>query len=273
MLEDQGPLGDDFNAAGSGSRHQKRSRVLLSCAPCRMSKLKCDRDVPCRNCLKKGRVDLCTYVPRPQRPEKQANGMAARLRRLEGMLREMIADDGSAAMSSFGEARNADTAARITLEQKLAAEGITLATAEEEASAAGVAAGAGGGGGAVSGLGSSLSPENLSRLDTGRVVMGQRSTTYVGATHFMAMLDDIEDLKSYFEDTQDALSETTPDEPVEEDSPASVMLGTRRVRSKLDLLAVMPSRSVVDRLIVCYFGSNTPSLRKCAQTPTHPACL
>jgi len=37
-----------LDGSGNGPEaHQKRTRVLLSCAPCRASKLKCDRATPC----------------------------------------------------------------------------------------------------------------------------------------------------------------------------------------------------------------------------------
>ena len=112
----------------------KRIRVLLSCAPCRASKLKCDRAEPCGQCLKKGRIDGCVYAPKPQKP-KPAKSMAARLKRLEGMVRGMM--DGEIPKDDGSDGRD------------------------------------------------SLSQQ------TGKVVLGGRSATYVGATHFMAMLDDV----------------------------------------------------------------------------------
>ena len=70
--------------------------MLLSCASCRASKLKCDRAQPCGQCVKKGRPDGCAYAPRPEK--KQPKSMVARLKRLEGMVRGMIdrEEDGSA---------------------------------------------------------------------------------------------------------------------------------------------------------------------------------
>jgi hypothetical protein len=58
----------------------KRTRVLLSCAPCRISKLKCDRQQPCSQCLKKGRADACAYAPKPQKPVPAPRSMTARLK-------------------------------------------------------------------------------------------------------------------------------------------------------------------------------------------------
>ncbi len=112
----------------------KRIRVLLSCAPCRLSKLKCDRAEPCGQCLKKGRIDGCLYAPKPQKA-KPAKSMAARLKRLEGMVRGMM--DGEIPKDDGPEAKD------------------------------------------------------FPSQQPGKVVLGGGSATYVGATHFMAMLDDV----------------------------------------------------------------------------------
>ena len=121
--------------AGPHSHTQRGVRVLLSCAPCRGSKLKCDRAQPCSQCAKKGRGDLCAYAPRPARRKKPvAEDMSARLKRLEGMVRIMMDGDEAA-----GKLR-----------------------AQQEAP-----------------------------LVRGHVVRGDKATTYVGATHCMAMLGDV----------------------------------------------------------------------------------
>jgi hypothetical protein len=120
--------------------HVKRTRILLSCAPCRTSKLRCDRGQPCSMCVKKERTDGCLYAPRPEKA-RPAKSMAARLKRLEGMVRGMMPGEGSG-----------------------------------------------------SGLpGGQLKPESGEfALGRGQVVVnGRKTTTYVGATHFMAMLDDV----------------------------------------------------------------------------------
>jgi hypothetical protein len=80
-------------------------------------------------CVKKGRVDLCQYAPKPVKV-KPAKSMAARLKRLEGMVRGML--DSEAEMGP----KAVDTS-------------------------------------------------------TAHVVQREGGTTYVGATHFMAMLDDV----------------------------------------------------------------------------------
>ena len=123
---------------------QKRSRILLSCAPCRTSKLKCDRGGPCGQCQKKGREDLCQYVPKPEK-RRPAKSMAARLKRLEGMVRGMMDAGGN----------------------------LTPQPGQPE-------------------LGEQKQGNGETPQFEGQVVRGQNATTsYVGATHCMAMLEDV----------------------------------------------------------------------------------
>lgn len=133
--------GNDCASQQQQQQHAKRTRVVLSCAPCRASKLKCDRSQPCTLCVKKGRPDECAYAPRREKA-RPAKSMAARLKRLEGMVREMMPGEG----------------------------------------------------GEVVGEGEQISAESGdSSQRRGQVVVasGGKTTTYVGATHFMAMLDDV----------------------------------------------------------------------------------
>ncbi|KAG5659954.1 hypothetical protein KAF25_003476 [Fusarium avenaceum] len=45
----------------SGRAQKRRPRKPLSCDPCRHSKLRCDRQLPCNTCLKRGWQDSCAY--------------------------------------------------------------------------------------------------------------------------------------------------------------------------------------------------------------------
>ena len=149
-------------------QHAKRTRVLLSCAPCRGSKLKCDRAAPCGQCIKRGRPDACAYAPRPEKPGRPAKSMAARLKRLEGMVREMIDADGNPVAAGAGAGTGTGGAQQAT-------PAFT------------------GAGGIGVGVGDAWqTPAAAAPADAGGVVVqGQKATSYVGATHFMAMLDDV----------------------------------------------------------------------------------
>ncbi|KAI7779250.1 hypothetical protein LA080_001013 [Diaporthe eres] len=214
-------------AGAAADTPPKRSRVLLSCAPCRVSKLKCDRAVPCTNCLKKSRVDLCKYAPKPvkNRPPKS---MAARLKRLEGMVREMLDEDGnvrdpSSERTAVGEDIDSDgdgEAGRFA----------------SSASGGQVIRGAGARGG---------------------------NTTYVGATHFMAMLGDIEDLKSYFdhEEVNQEMSGDSPENFTEGDSPVMLIGDRTSPRSRQEFLDLLPPKHIADRLVMRYFNAHSASQR------------
>jgi hypothetical protein len=129
----------DLSSKSAASISKKRTRILLSCAPCRNSKLKCDREQPCGQCAKKGRLDLCVYAPKPEKKRPAAKGVAARLKRLEGMVRGMMDEEGNV------KPQTQDS-------------------------------------------GDSAAPPLK-----GQVIHGDRATTYVGATHCLAMLEDVSD--------------------------------------------------------------------------------
>ncbi|KAK0727272.1 fungal-specific transcription factor domain-containing protein, partial [Lasiosphaeria miniovina] len=198
----------------------KRTRVLLSCAPCRTSKLKCDRQQPCGQCVKKVRADGCTYAPRPEK-SKPARSMAARLKRLEGMVRGMMNVDG------------------VPIPEK-----------------PWPPTGTGPDGQSPSRPRDSTCPNQAQA----QIVLG-RSTTYVGATHFMAMLDDIEDLKSYFdEEEEESLGGKRYQDVPEPSSSDTLLISSGLPTSRQELLDVLPPRQVVDRLVQRYFSAHSPSM-------------
>ncbi|KAF4426088.1 hypothetical protein FACUT_9940 [Fusarium acutatum] len=152
----------------------------------------------------------CTYAPKPER-KRPAKGMSARLKRLEGMVREMMDSEGAAPGT--------------------------------QASA-----------GAAAGLanGTATGPDVQ-----GHVVHSKKGATYVGATHCMAMLEDIEDLKDYFEQPEEAGEDQILDDEID---PTEVMLNTRAgPRNREELLSRLPERKVADRLLSRYFASMSPS--------------
>lgn len=45
----------------AGERKSRKKRVRLSCMECRKKKLSCDRNLPCRRCVRTGRSTQCSY--------------------------------------------------------------------------------------------------------------------------------------------------------------------------------------------------------------------
>ncbi|KAK1599558.1 fungal-specific transcription factor domain-containing protein [Colletotrichum navitas] len=238
---DAGPPGPTSGAAAA-----KRSRVPLSCGPCRASKLGCDRAAPCGQCLRKSRPESCVYVPKPEK-KRPPKGMAARLRQLEGMVRTMM-DDGVVPAPSCTSSSIA-TGARV-----------------EEVGVA---------------------------QPGGQLVRGERASTYVGATHFMAVLEDvshtlrsagspvvrlpplrtftfdegkgerergeqIEDIKSYLEEAE-LDDDESPGPSGELEAPDLIFSSGSAPRSREDLMRLIPDRKIVDRLVMRYFSSQNPS--------------
>ncbi|KAH6655311.1 fungal-specific transcription factor domain-containing protein, partial [Truncatella angustata] len=207
----------------------KRIRVILSCGPCRASKLKCDRQDPCSQCHKKGRPQDCRYVPRPARPQKAAKSMAARLRRLEGMVRGLLDEDGNPVTQPTGGMVGE---VRASSDKGPSGED---GTRSAQVQAQGTDAG-------------------------GQVVRGDLGVTnYVGGTHFAAILQDIGELKSYFEYPDDDEGETGGDPFEAGASPEFLLLGQSAPRNREELLSLLPEKSVIDRLMMRYFNSNIPS--------------
>jgi hypothetical protein len=130
---------------------QKRTRVLLSCKACRISKLKCDRGLPCGQCVKKAREDLCVYAPKPEK-RKPAKGMSARLKRLENMVRGMIDANGNVIEQPLSSQQQQQQQQPQPREE------------EEHPQRPRVA---------------------------GQVFQGSKAMTYVGETHVMAILEDV----------------------------------------------------------------------------------
>lgn len=67
MLRNESPVGaTSSSAVGSDNkpkrRHHRRPRPKLSCAECRQKKLSCDRQLPCRRCIRSGKPELCSFA-------------------------------------------------------------------------------------------------------------------------------------------------------------------------------------------------------------------
>ncbi|KAJ4141340.1 hypothetical protein NW768_000551 [Fusarium equiseti] len=167
------------------------------------------KEQPCSQCDKKGRASQCAYAPKPER-KRPVKGMSARLKRLEGMVREMMDSENATQTTESNPGNNSQ-----------ASNGVT-------------------------------GPEVQ-----GHVVKGNKTTTYVGATHCMAMLEDIEDLKSYFDQPEDAEDDQILADEID---PTELMLNTRAgPRNREELLSRLPDRRVADRLLSRYFASMSPS--------------
>ena len=130
----------------------RRNRIQLSCTHCRHAKLRCNRERPCSQCAKRGRAFSCTFLP-PVAPKRPAVSMQNRLKHLESLVKEAMAIQPSdVSIDPEGKSHSPLPDPAPPLQNN----------AE---------------------LGASDAP--------GRVILGLNDATYVGATHWAAMLDDV----------------------------------------------------------------------------------
>ena len=157
------------------AQHQpKRNRSQLSCTHCRQAKLKCDRNQPCSQCTKKGRGSLCTF-PAPAARRKPTVSMQNRLKHLESLVKDVMTSqtpaghptppsDESRATTVGNVNSGSSSSAKLTpdLDPSHGMQSSQEVVSQEE-------------------------PAHSS----GQVLLGENQTTYVGATHWAAILDDV----------------------------------------------------------------------------------
>ena len=81
---------------------QKRARQQLSCTACRHGKLRCNRQQPCDQCLKRSKVSSCQYLAPPERKKKRAKNTKDRVAHLERLVVQLMNQNSSASSSSPG---------------------------------------------------------------------------------------------------------------------------------------------------------------------------
>ncbi|KAE9366770.1 hypothetical protein N431DRAFT_417640 [Stipitochalara longipes BDJ] len=215
--------GAALHSSQSGSPIQKRNRAQLSCASCRHGKLKCDRQQPCSQCVRKGRATQCNFVSAGRR--KPVVSLQNRLKHLESLVKDAMTAQNPAAQGALSNSRD-----------KLIESG--------SASGAGI------------NRQSLHGQDQANRQETPRSgqVLFSKGQTYVGATHWAAILEDIEEVKIFVEESlEDA-------DRGHSSHYNSLVWNVRLPSGKADMLASLPPRLAVDCLISRYFNSTSPAL-------------
>jgi len=155
-------LGQDGVVLSSqaGSFIRKRNRTQLSCTSCRHGKLKCDRQQPCSQCVRKGRSSQFTF---PTSTLKPVVSLRNRLKHLESLVKDAMTAQNPIAQGALSNSLD-------TLN-----------------------------GSGTASIGSLHSPSNLHGQDqtnrrqtpTSGQVLLSKGQTYVGATHWAAILEDV----------------------------------------------------------------------------------
>jgi len=160
-MERINPAADDLgHGSQSGSAVQKRNRTQLSCTSCRHGKLKCDRQQPCSQCVRKGRASQCTF---PMTPRKPVVSLQNRLKHLESLVKDAMTAQNPAAQGALSNSNDTPNGNGSASSSSLH-------------------------------IPSSLHGQdqaNGQQIPASGQVLFSRGQTYVGATHWAAILEDV----------------------------------------------------------------------------------
>ncbi|KAK6346123.1 hypothetical protein TWF730_010454 [Orbilia blumenaviensis] len=225
----------------------KRNRQALSCLACRSRKLKCDRQHPCTACNKRGEGSACTFSAATGNSGTGAGGITkpsgsgtadskrseaqAKLQKLEEIVQQLI--QSGAVVSKPGDSRNT-TNGKNKEDTELTSQPNNNEGGEDE----------------------SAGPEKRKQAPV-LMCYNEASGGYVGATHWAALLEQINCVKESLEDGMDRDSSNGS---VIEDSPctddADLILGTGSGRLTIDdAIRALPPRHIADRLLQVYYSA------------------
>lgn len=212
----------DNQFTGGTNKVSKRNRQPLSCAPCRVKKLKCDRGHPCETCVKRGDPTTCNYgksAPVSNASKPEANGAnpkgkaQERLRHLERLIMQMVDQNGPPSQQT------APTSAESSLENVQDSEpGVPSAA--------------------------------------GHLQFASSESRYVGSTHWSAILDNIQEIKAAL-GTENVSSTDLEDAEDLETAEVVTLFDSAGSLSLAQILSqALPSRLHVDRRLSTYFKNH-----------------
>ena len=203
------------NSHSDANKVAKRNRQPVSCQPCRVRKLKCDRGHPCDACIKRDEQDGCVYgkvsgapstgTTSTRKDDSRTSAMKAqdKLKYLEELVRNMVDAPSQGVSSPTNDAHSAS----IT-------------------------------------FGSGIEQGNLNRDAVAQA-------PYTGSTHWSAILQHIHELKNDMVSS----SADHDEEPIDYSKPDALFGSQRPPSLDHILKAHLPPRIQVDRRISQYFNA------------------
>ncbi|KAE9374272.1 hypothetical protein N431DRAFT_464540 [Stipitochalara longipes BDJ] len=208
----------------------RREKPQLACTSCRGRKVKCDRNQPCQNCTRRGQAGSCTFVDALVRrrvapsSSSEARSMRQRVTQLEGMLRSFIEPSGGLATPrNYSEPPSSQS---VDDSSKKSHGDVNMDDGDRV-----------------------LEESNPS---PGQLTLDNSETSYVGSTHWAAVLNEVVDLKDLLDSHDSPNSSNGSNVPNEQG--IDLLFSTKRAVSQKDILASIPPRDIVDRLISKYFS-------------------
>ncbi|KAF2206676.1 hypothetical protein CERZMDRAFT_119270 [Cercospora zeae-maydis SCOH1-5] len=259
---------------------QKRARSQLSCVPCRQGKLKCNRshDPACDQCIKRSRAGQCHYVPPPKKQKANQN-VKGRIRQLETLVVDLMnqqsqKESGTQQAKSTAATHLASTQTSSVESKPGLLDHLTPPSDNDNS---------------LPQAGSNRECENQDDVDSttkpfGRLRISNGEISYVGESHWQAILNGISELKRELGDEQDdELAEAeSPEQMVvdvygtltmshaaaqdlaaeQRSSDLGLMLGgaggAGGAMTREQLIKAVPQKRVADRLCALWFNSPDP---------------
>jgi hypothetical protein len=224
----------------SASFIQKRARQQLSCTACRSGKLRCDRQQPCDQCIRRSRDSSCQYLAPPPK-KKQNRNTKDRIAHLEGLVVQLMNKDGSVA---------SDTTSKESTPANKSTNGSNKATESHPES---------NGDSKPSPSSGSDSIPDSSDIGFGQLKISHGQTKYKGASHWESILESIADVKAALDSDDDSDAFDNEDEGLSSTSTFG-LLGAPTVITRDYLLKSVPTKPTADRLLWQWFNSTDPAL-------------
>ncbi|KAJ5190101.1 hypothetical protein N7472_009115 [Penicillium cf. griseofulvum] len=235
---------------GPGKTPIGRARLLSICrreeSPilnlCRRRKLRCDRQHPCATCTQRGLGLSCAYSPSPQalgdgtaQPVRPVATVQDRIKQLEELVVDLMQKTSATNIPPLASSKpspNANTPLAANHASPRVSPSATPAT---------------------DGAHRVNSPDS----DHGSMRLTKSGASYVHGTHWAAVLDGIAELKDHFDRDDEARVHPlgTAQPPQVNMSGPQLIHGFTKVTTRDEILASIPPRHIVDRLVSRYFNS------------------
>ncbi|KAF2034022.1 hypothetical protein EK21DRAFT_19502, partial [Setomelanomma holmii] len=192
-----------------------REKPQLSCNFCRRRKLRCDRKQPCDSCIRLGQASICSFPASQASPAKGAT---------QNQLQERIEHLESLVRS-------------LVPKQEEQSDVPTIGTVPDFGS----------------GTTTTDFRDNLAS-DFGRINLQSQDSSYVESDHWSAILDEISDLKDMVSDQTNGLHGDSGGDLTSMPG-TDLFLSSLYPTTKMEVIAALPPRIVVDSLVTKYFES------------------
>ncbi|KAI1116810.1 fungal-specific transcription factor domain-containing protein [Nemania sp. NC0429] len=216
---------------------RRRDKPQLSCNLCRRRKLRCNREQPCSSCAHRGLDASCSYSATMDLSPGVENGQAHkrpgrlqdRIQHLEDLVVELMHKSSASIPVSESQA-----SAVNALPQSVVPKDLPSSCSGDEA----------------------VLNDNLVASDIYSIEPSETGAGYVNGEHWAAILDSISELKEHFDKEKSVQHvKLISDSHLSCFPGPQLLLGCSRPPQIGDILASIPSRPMVDRLVFQYFNS------------------